>query len=671
MTEKIKEIISQITLEEKALLLSGASNMSTASIERLGIKGIEMADGPHGVRFEGNSDTNATSFPCLSAVAASWNRDIAFKMGEGIAKDCIHHEKDLILGPAINIKRIDLCGRNFEYFSEDPVLSGEMAAAYINGAEGLGVGTSVKHYAVNNQEVDRLFVSAEIDERTMREIYLKAFEIAVEKSKPASFMCAVNKVNGVLCSENKFLLNDILKEEWGYEGFIMSDWGCSKDAGKSVQAGLDLQMPQKADIVEQIKTALEKGTVTMEKIDDSVGRILNFSLKHKFADINYDRDAQHDTAREISEESIVLLKNKDNMLPLTSKKYKKIVVIGEFADKPVISGYGSSNVFPQTSYIDSPLENIRKLLPDTQIEYIPLYYTDKQLERSYFYYLRELTPVDDADAVIMFAGRQKSVETEGTDRVSSHLDSLYEFFIKRIYPRNKNIIMVMQAGGAVIPVTWQDKIKAIVQMWYGGEAAGSAIANVLCGKVNPSGKLSETFPMKTRTDIDYPGDGYKVCYNEKWEVGYRYYDTHPYEVWFPFGHGLSYTTFEYSNLNITPVDGGFKASLNVTNTGDVAGKEVVQLYVSDRVSTVSKPEKELKDFAKISLEKGETKKVEFDITDEQLSYYNTSLKQWVTEPGVYDIIIGASCQDIRLCGEYVYDKECPYTLNYEAEQIMG
>lgn len=671
MQKKIKDILSQMTLEEKILLLTGAPNMSTAGVERLGIKGVKMADGPHGVRIEEDPESNCTSFPCLSAVSASWNRDIAFIMGEAIAKDCIKNDKGMILGPGANIKRIDLCGRNFEYFSEDPVLTGEMATAYINGVESLGVGTSLKHFAVNNQEVDRLFVNAEIDERTMREVYLKGFEIAVKKANPASLMTAVNKVNGVLCSENKFLLNDILKEDWGYEGFIMSDWGCSKDAGKSIEAGLDLQMPQKRDILDHVKTALQKGTATMEKIDTAVSRLLRFLLNHSVDEIEYDREFQHDVAREIAEESIVLLKNEEKLLPLTSEKYKKLVIIGEYAEKPVISGYGSSRVYVKDEYIESPLEHIRRLLPDTEIEYIPLYSTGKYFEQTHFNLLPQIAAVDDADAVIMFVGRQQSVDTEGTDRISSHIDSYYEFFIKRIYPRNKNIIMVMQAGGAVLPLTWQEKVKSIVQMWYCGEAAGSAIANVLCGNVNPSGKLSETFPIKTRTDIDYPGDGYKVCYDEKWAVGYRYYDMHQDEIWFPFGHGLSYTSFQYSDLDIKAVDEGFVVKLKVKNIGDSAGKEVVQLYISDRICTVSKPKKELKDFYKIYLEKGESKEVEFRLSDEQLGYYNTSLKQWVTEPGVYDILIGASSQDIRLQGEYIYNKECPYTLNYEAEQIMG
>ena len=669
--KNIKQILNQLSIEEKSAILTGKGGMSICGAERLGISDAELADGPHGVRIEHGEKYNCTSFPCLAALGSSWDRETAYEMGKAIAADCIEHGKDMILAPGANIKRTDLCGRNFEYFSEDPVLTGEMAAAYINGVQELGVGTSLKHFAVNNQEVDRLFVNAEIDERTMREIYLKGFQIAIEKSNPTSLMCAVNKVNAVLCSENKHLLTDILKNDWKYDGFIMSDWGCAKDIAKSVSAGLDLMMPSKGDISDTIKKCLENGTVTEEEIDNAVGRILRFLINHKLKNIKYDRKKQHDIAKKIAEESIVLLKNEKNILPITDKKYKKIVVIGEYADKPVISGYGSSKVYVSEQYIDSPLECMKKLLPDTEITYIPLYSTDRYFDDSHFNLLPQLDPVDDADVVLMFVGRQQSVETEGTDRISSHIDSYYEFFIKRIYPRNSNIVLVMQTGSTVLPLTWQEKVKGIVEMWYGGEAAGAAIADVICGKTNPSGKLAETFPLKSRSDIDYPGDGYKVCYDEKWRVGYRYYDLNPREIWFPFGHGLSYTEFEYSDLNVVPVSGGAKISFSIKNIGKTDGKEVVQLYISDRVSTVSMPDKELKDFAKVFVPAGQAKRVEFTLSDSQLAYYNTSLGKWVVEPGVFDILIGASSRDIRLRGEYVYDKECEYTLNYSAEQIMG
>jgi len=666
-----EDFVKEMTLEEKVSLLSGVASMDIASVERLGIHGITMADGPHGVRIEAAPEEDCTCFPCLAALGASWNREAAYAMGAAIAEDCIHHGKGMILGPGVNMKRIDLCGRNFEYFSEDPVLSGELAAAYISGVQSKGIGTSLKHYAVNNQEIDRLFVNVELDERTLREVYLKPFEIAVKKGKPASLMCALNKVNGVLCSENKFLLSDILREEWGFEGFVMSDWGCVKDVGKAVEAGLDLSMPYRDGYIDSMKKALEAGTVTMEAIDRSAVRIIDFLIHHQPAIIGYDRERQHEIAQQLAEESIVLLKNEQDILPLTAGKHKKIVVIGEYAERPVIGGYSSSRVFVPEERIDSPLEKLRACLPDVEIEYIQLYSMHEFPERSPHNSLNDLKAIEDADAIVMFAGRQKSVETEGTDRVTSHIDPYYEFFLNRIYLRNKNIILVLQSGSAVLPLNWQNKVKGIVMMWHGGEAAGAAIANVLCGKVNPSGKLSETFPLKTRTDLDYPGDGYKVCYDEKWAIGYRYYDRHPDEAWFPFGYGLSYTSFVYRDLVVEETENGFCITCKVKNTGSVAGKEVVQLYISDRISTVSKPEKELKDFVKVQLEPGEEKKVTFSVKDEQLSYYNLSLKKWIVEPGTYDLLVGASSRDIRLQGTYVYDKGCEYTLNYTAEEIMG
>ena len=671
MTDDLEKLIKELTFEEKAKLLIGASAMESSGVDRLGIKGIAMADGPHGVRNGDNPD--CVSLPCLSAVGASWNRETAFLMGETIGKECLENDKDMILGPAINMKRIDLCGRNFEYFSEDPVLSGELAAEYINGVQGLGVGTSLKHFAVNNQEVDRLFISAEIDERTMREVYLKAFEIAIKKAKPASVMCALNKVNSVLCSENKFLLTDILKEEWGFEGFVVSDWGCVKDSVKALRAGLDLQMPSKKDydIVSVMKEAVDKGIIKEEEMDEAAIRILGFIMNRKPEKPEYDRKKQYKAALEIAEESIVLLKNKDNLLPISEKKYKKIAVIGEYANKPVISGYGSSQVYIDEKYIQSPLEHLKRLMPGTEFVYLPWYSTDEYLKKAPFYCMNGQKDIEEADLVLMFAGRQESVETEGTDRVTSHIDPYYEFFIKRIYPKNKNIVLVLQSGGAVIPLNWQDNVKGIIQMWYGGEAAGEAIANILCGKVNPSGKLSEIFPLKTRTDIDYPGDGYKVCYDEKWAIGYRYYDMHQDEIWFPFGHGLSYTEFLYENLLIKKIKDGIFVSCTVKNTGKLAGKEVVELYIADRRSSVSRPKKELKDFVKVHLEAGEEKTVCFEVPYEKLAFYNLSLKKWTVEPGIFDIMIAASSQDIRLSGEYLYDEECEWTLNYEAEQIVG
>ena len=669
--DKIRELISQMTFEEKAIITSGISTMGVSGVKRFGIDEVTLADGPHGVRIMGTDD--CVSFPCLSAVAATWNKNLAYKMGEGIAKDCITHDRAMILGPGVNLKRTDLCGRNFEYFSEDPVLSGEMAAGYINGVQSLGVGACIKHFAVNNQETDRLTISVDIDERTLRELYLRPFEIAVKKSNPASVMCALQRVNSVLCSENKFLLNDILKEEWGYAGFTMTDWGCCKDKAKALKAGLDLQMPDAEGLVEKVREALENGTITNEILDEAVYRILKFVANYKKQNVEVNRDVQHSLAREIAEESIVLLKNENNMLPITKGKYKKIAILGEYAEKPVISGYGSANVYVSEKYIDNPLECLKEQIGgETEIAYVPLFSTDKYFESTHIGLQKEYAKaIDGADLVLMFIGRQKSVETEGSDRVTSHLDPYYEFFINRIYAKKKDIVLVVQSGGAFIPLAWQNKVKGIVQMWLGGEGAGSAIANVLCGKVNPSGKLSETFPLKSRTDIDYPGNGYCVSYDEKWRIGYRYYDLHPDEVWYPFGYGLSYTTFEYSDMKISGDGDEFKITLKVKNTGSLDGKEAVQIYVSDTVSSVSKPVKELCGFEKVFLCAGEEKEVTVTVPKYFLAHYNLTNRKWMIEPGEFVFYAAASAQDIKLQVKYFYSCECDYTFEYETEQIIG
>lgn len=672
----INELVSQMTINEKAAFLVGSASMSTKGIERLGIQSIEMCDGPHGVRIlSSNSNgvnTDAVCIPCLSALGATWNEELVYKIGQALAAECIRFNKDLILGPGLNMKRTDLCGRNFEYFSEDPIHTGILGSAYVNGVQSSGVGACAKHFAANNQETDRLHISAEIDERTLREIYLKAFRYVIKNSSPAAVMCSYNKVNSILCSENKMLF-DILKKEWEYKGFVVSDWACCKNAVRSVKAGLDLAMPNNAYFVPSLLKGLEAGEITEEEINDSVKRILEFVVNKKSPQTTLTREDCHAICRQAAEESIVLLKNEDDLLPITKEKYKRIAVVGEFAERPIINGYGSANVNLSDDNIESPLEFIKEYCEsDIQVDYYPLYKIDEYLEKSQFAYLSDLNGIENADLVLMFVGREKSVEAEGTDRATSHLNPLYEFFIKSIYPKNQNIALIVQSGGAFLQLSWQHKVKAIAQMWLGGEAAGSAIANVLFGKVNPSGRLSETFPKKTRTDIDWPGDGYKVCYDEKWRIGYRYYDLHTDEIWYPFGFGLSYTNFEYSNLNISNDNDGFSVRCTIKNIGDVAGKEIVQVYFSDKISTASRPIKELISFKKTALIKsGESVELEFRISNADLAYYNTTLHKWVTEPGIYEILVAASSQDIRLKGEYLYKGDCEYTINYDAEQIIG
>lgn len=671
----VETLISQMTMEEKVAMLCGSSGMNTPYNDRLGILPLTMCDGPHGVRIEGEEASigaDAVAFPCLSALGATWNEEMVYEVGKALASECIRFDKAMLLGPGLNMKRTDLCGRNFEYFSEDPVLTGVLGAAYINGLQDKGVGACAKHFAVNNQETDRLYTNAEIDERTLREIYLKAFEYVVRHASPAAIMCALNKVNSVLCSENTFLY-DILKKEWGYQGFVMSDWGCCKDPARSIASGLDLAMPWKPEFAENLLQSCHEGKVTEEEIDRAVRNVLRFLLGYEKQEADYTREQSHEVCQKAAEEAIVLLKNENDLLPITPEKYKRITVVGAFAQNPVISGYGSARVFPGEGNVESPLHYIRELAGDhIRVDYLPLYSTDIYPKESQFNYYAALESLTESDLVLMFAGREESVETEGTDRVSSLLNPRIEFFIKEIFNKNQNIALIVQSGGAFQELNWRNKVKAIVQMWFSGEAGGSAIANVLFGCVNPSGKLSETFAARSRSDLDFPGDGYKVCYDEKWRVGYRYYDLHPEEIWYPFGYGLSFTKFKLSDSILTNTNDGFTISCKVTNIGDMAGKEVVQVYFSDRISTASRPKKELAAFKKTRLlAPGESQVLQFEIKNSELAYYNLTFHRWITEPGTYDILVGTSSRDIVLREEYRYLGECAYTLQYDAEQIMG
>lgn len=666
----MKELIQKLTLEEKAALLTGAASMATASIPRVGIEGQNLADGPHGVR--GNREDNCTHFPNLCALGSSWDVEAARRMGQGIADDCIEHDIQMILGPGTNIKRYMLCGRNFEYVSEDPVLAGEIVTGYINGAEGNGVATCLKHYAMNNQEKYRIDASVDVDERTMREIYLRPFEIAVEKSNPTGIMCAYNKVNSIWCSENRQLLAEILKDEWGYKGMVVSDWGAVHDICKAIRAGLDLEMPNNWIILQQLQAGLENGEITMEEIDAAVERVLPFATRKKPEKKSYDRDAQHALVREIAAKSIVLLKNENDVLPLTAEKYQKIAVIGEYGVSPLISGQGSAEVLQQPAYTDSPLAELQKLMPDTEFGYRECYKKDAYSKEMLWPTLGEfMSFVEGYDAVLMFVGAQESEDTEKFDRRTPYMNPNYDMYVEAAVRTGKPVVVICQSGGALIFDEDMLGAQAIVQMWLGGEAAGGAIADVLTGKVNPQGKLSETFPNKMRTDLGYPGNGLYMEYNEKLNVGYRYYDRHPEEICFPFGHGLSYTHFDYKNLCIGKTDDTWTVTFEITNTGKVFGTEIAQLYICDPVSTVPKPIKELKKFAKVELNAGETKTVTMTLTERDLSYYNVSLHRWVAEDGKYHVLVGSSSQAIRLQGSIMHTNTKDYTIRRTGIDMIG
>lgn len=660
----IKGLIEKMTLDEKLHLLTGKNNWETVGVERLGIPSISVSDGPNGLRkveavVDGKEiSVKSTCFPTASAMAATWNTELIREIGECLAEECQAESVDILLGPGVNIKRTPLCGRNFEYFSEDPYLAGELASAYINGVQGKDVGTSLKHYAANNQEYDRHHISSEVDIRALREIYLKPFEIAVKKAKPWTVMCSYNRINGVYGSEHKLLLDDILRKEWGFDGFVVSDWGAVWDRAKSLKASLELAMPYNENHYKVLKRAYDEGKFTDEEINSALERYLKIVFRAYNARSKrikeYDAGKHHEVAKKAALEAITLLKNDDDILPVNKSKVKKLAIIGEFASMPVIQGGGSAHVQP--SKVDAPIDKIREL---AQKEGIEVDYAISMSVRSQSQYNQNsaLTLAENADQVIMFVGNRNTVESEGYDRADMRLAPDEENAILQISRRNPNTVVVVQAGSAIDMSGWIDKVKGVLFAWYAGQAGGHAVAEILFGVHSPCGKTAETFPLcleDTPGYETYPGNGIASWYKESIMVGYRYYDTFDKPVLFPFGHGLSYTQFEYSDLKITPdianENDEITVSLSVKNTGKVQGKETVQLYVRDMCSHVLRPDKELKGFAKIDLKPGEKKEVTFKLNRDAFAYYSTAVYDWHVEGGDYKIMVGASSRDIRLTG---------------------
>lgn len=672
---KIKELINQMTLEEKVDFFCGSPDdyMSTAGCERLGVKPQRFTDGPLGVR----SNENAVAFPCETSMAATWNKELIEEVGGALADECIHGDRDMLLGPGVNVKRTPLCGRNFEYFSEDPCLSGKIAAAYIRGLQKKNVGACVKHFAANNQETDRSVVSADIDERTLREIYLKSFEIAIKEGKPSAVMTAYNRINGLKCSESEFLLKKILRDEWGFDGLIMSDWLEVKKGASSLKSGLNLTMPFDSKIKNDVLASIKSGRVSEKELDKAIEKLIRFSQKTRPEKKKYDRGVQHKIAEKAAGEGIVLLKN-EGVLPINPARHKKIVIIGEYAENPVYCGNGSARVFPDTKNIDSAVDSLKSICGDKiEIDYIDGYLSNRTPQDNIFAFSPsfdndEGRKIANADLILMFVGNQFNVETEDADRIGATLDTYYYSYINRVLCFNKNIVLILQTGSAVIPHLWDKRAKAIIEMWYAGEAGCSALADVLCGNVNPSGKLPETFPTKIRTDIDYPGDGYKVCYNEKWAVGYRYYDLHPQDIAFPFGFGMSYTDFEYKNAFIKDNDYYLLIEFDVKNIGNYPGKEVAQIYFSHEESFVSNPKKQLIEFTKTNeLRPGEAEHVAIRIEKGNLAYYSINFGEYFIEPGEYEFLIASSSRDIRLKAKYTHSNENNYNFELNSFTIVG
>lgn len=658
MARDIKKLVSQMTLEEKASLCSGADFWHTKAVERLGIPAVMVSDGPHGLRKQDtasdhagiNDSIVAVCFPAACATASSFDTDLIEKMGETLGEECQAENVSVLLGPGVNIKRSPLCGRNFEYFSEDPYLAGKMAAALIRGIQKWDVGTSIKHFAANNQEYNRMSCSSELSERVLREIYLTAFEIAVKEAQPKTVMCSYNKINGVYSSENPHLLTEILRDEWGFQGYVVTDWGAVSDRVKGLKAGLDLEMPASGGYNDKkIVQAVLNGELDEAVLDKAVERILHviFSyVAHKHPEAVFDRDKDHEKAVEIETECAVLLEN-NGVLPI--KPEQKVVYIGEFAEKPRFQGGGSSHI--NASKVSSALEAAQK--KGRNVTYTKGFPYDKD-EYDEARIKEAVEKAKAADVAVIFAGLPDSYESEGYDRTNMKMPECQNRLIEAVAAVQPNTVVVLH-NGSPVETPWADSVAAVLEMYLGGQGVGEACDRLLYGEANPCGRLAETFPYRLEDNpsyLNFPGDGKKVYYAEGVYVGYRYYDTKKIPVRWAFGHGLSYTSFAYSNLKLSQAamddDTLLKVSVDVTNTGAVAGKEVVQLYVSDKTGTAGRPVKELKGFAKVALEPGETKTVTLTICARDLSYYCEELSDWYAPSGTYEILIGHSSDDIRL-----------------------
>lgn len=656
---EILQLVKLMTLEEKASICAGKDYWNTQEIEHLKIPSILMTDGPHGVRLatEGAFSSNqpATCFPTASLLASSWDVNLINKMGVALGKEAGAIGVQILLGPGINIKRSPLGGRNFEYFSEDPILSGQLGGSYIRGVQSTGIGTSLKHFAVNNQETFRIITSANVDERSLREIYLTSFEIAIKEGNPTSVMCAYNKINGIYCSENSNLLNNILRKEWGFKGLVVSDWGAVNNRVEGIKAGLDLQMPgDKGYMSKKIIEAIKNGSLKEEDLDKAVSNNLKVIFKvaeSKQLSFKFDSLDHHILAKEIASQGIVLLKNENQVLPLLKTKKQKISIIGQLAKIPRFQGAGSSLVNP--TFLDNTYDSfLEKKGEKLKLSYAEGY--DEQGNTNDLLIKNAIQIAKKSDITIIFVGLPEEYESEGFDRTSLELPKGHNRLVFEVAKVAKKIVIILQ-NGSPVSMPWIDKTDAIIEAYLGGQAGGAAITDVLLGIVNPSGKLAETFPKRiedTPSYLNFPGTESEIIYGEGIFVGYRYYDKTNITPLFPFGHGLSYTNFSYSDITVNKDDFNENDSIQVTckikNIGNVEGKEIVQLYVSDIKSTVERPEKELKKFTKINLKSGEEKTVHFNLKPRDFKFYSPKFKLWIAENGKFDILIGSSSKKIHL-----------------------
>ena len=658
---KNSELISKMTLEEKVGLCSGKDGWYLKGVDRLGVPEIMLTDGPHGLRkanpegkFKLENSVPATCFPPAVTSACSWNPELLYEMGVAIGEECLQEKVSVILGPGVNMKRSPLCGRNFEYFSEDPLLAGELAAGWINGVQSQNIGTSLKHFAVNSQEKKRLAIDSVVDERTLREIYLTAFEIAVKKAQPWTVMSAYNKVNGTYSSENKHLLKDILRDDWGFEGIVVTDWGAANDRVAGIENGNELEMPFSNGFYDKkICTAVRNGKLSKDVVDKSADKML--SLIKKSADAikdgyKYDKEAHHELAAKIYSESIVLLKNEDDILPIA--KDKKIAVIGEMARAPRYQGAGSSLINP--TKISDAFDALIK--EGYTLNFAPGY--NKKKDEIMPAMIKDAcTIAEKADIALVFIGLTEEYESEGYDRQHLNLPSVHNYLVEEILKVNKNVILVL-SGGSPVAMPWLGKVKGLINGYLGGQACGDGIADVISGKVNPSGKLAETYPLCIEDTPCYnyfPGTKRNAEHTESIYIGYRYYDTAEKDVLFPFGYGLSYTQFEYSNLKLSKKKikdtDILKVSYKIKNVGKCDGAEVSQIYVSDKDSTIFRPKKELKGFNKVFLKAGEETTVTIELSKRAFAFYNANESIWQVESGDFEIMVGASSRDIRLIAD--------------------
>ena len=675
---KHSEIVGKMSLEQKATFVSGYDYWHLEEAPELGLPKICITDGPHGLRKakgkdyvpeEGEAKSSGgiglgnsvptTCFPPAATSSCSWDDDLLFEEGVAMAEECLKEKVSVILGPGTNIKRAPTCGRNFEYYSEDPLLAGKCSAAIINGVQSKGVGTSLKHFACNSQEAFRMVLNEVIDERTMREIYFPAFEIAVKEAQPWTIMNSYNRINGVYASQNEWMQQQVLRKEWGFKGLIVTDWGASVDRVDGVKAGTDLEMPSSGNLnAKKIVAAVKDGTLDEAILDERVDTVVDLILKSKPAlekTHTYDKKAHHKIAQKIAEGSMVLLKNDDSILPLQAGQ--KVAVIGEMAKAPRFQGAGSSVINP--TMLSNAYDELVELGVD--VTYAQGYYKSAGTKKEQKTRMTEAQLTEEAvnvaknaDVAIVFAGLTEDFEGEGYDRETINMPPNHNKLISDVAAANPNTIVVL-AGGSVVLMPWLSEVKGLLNSGLGGQAAGAAVANILTGKVNPSGKTSETYPVSFEANPtfgNYPGGPVTSEHKESVYIGYRYYDSANEDVVFPFGYGLSYTTFEYSDIKLSADSikdtDTLTVSFKVKNTGEVAGAEIAQVYVADKESTIFRPTKELKGYKKVFLNAGEEKEVSVELSKRAFAFYNVNINDWCVESGDFDIMVCASSRDVKL-----------------------